>query len=137
MAAADGHVANAREFGYGELTVLPSTSQTAVIDCTSGWYSHQDWSGVSLMDVAGAAGVREGAESVTVTGVTGYSRRFSMDEARTALLALRVHGETLQHEHGYPLRLVVPDHRGFDWVKWVTGITVNEHGDEWQAPLPY
>ena len=63
-----------------------------------------------------------------------------MSEARGALLALSVAGEELDDGHGFPARLVMPDHRGFDWVKWVTRITVNAEGnfsgDFWQAPVP-
>jgi DMSO/TMAO reductase YedYZ molybdopterin-dependent catalytic subunit len=52
------------------------------------------------------------------------------------LLALDVAGRPLSHGHGAPARLVVPDHRGFDWVKWVVRVTVNDSGDFWQPPLP-
>jgi DMSO/TMAO reductase YedYZ molybdopterin-dependent catalytic subunit len=91
---------------------------------------------VPLSALLERAGVKGGAHSVTVTGVTGYNRRFSLDEARSALLAVAVAGQPMSDDHGFPARLVMPGHRGFDWVKWVTQITVNEGGDIWQLPLP-
>jgi DMSO/TMAO reductase YedYZ molybdopterin-dependent catalytic subunit len=59
-----------------------------------------------------------------------------MSEAQTALLALSVAGRPLTHGHGAPARLLVPDHRGFDWVKWVSRISVRGSPDIWQPPLP-
>jgi DMSO/TMAO reductase YedYZ molybdopterin-dependent catalytic subunit len=32
--------------------------------------------------------------------------------------------------------LVAPEHRGYDWVKWVTRIRVVETSWFWQPPLP-
>ena len=131
-----GHVAQAIELSYADILKLPVSTQTEILDCTGGWYSEQRWAGVSLADLLAVVRPAAGAGSVTVTSSTGYNRRFSIQEAQSALLALTVAGESLTDEHGYPARLVAPGHRGFDWVKWVTQITVNEGGDEWQSPLP-
>ncbi|HBJ30732.1 MAG TPA: sulfite oxidase, partial [Dehalococcoidia bacterium] len=38
-----------------------------------------------------------------------------MDDAREFVLATNVGGETLSHGDGYPLRLVAPGRRGFEW----------------------
>src|SRR4029079_15234436 len=38
--------------------------------------------------------------------------------------ATHVGGETLSVGHGYPARLIAPDHRGFQWIKWVTQVHV-------------
>ena len=73
---------------------------------------------------------------MTVTSVTGYYRRFSLDEARRYVLATHVGGRELSHGHGYPLRLVAPGKRGFEWVKWVASIEVNESSKWLQPPLP-
>ena len=109
---------------------------TATIDCTGGWYSEQVWHGVPVADLLDAAGPTEGASSVTFTSVTGYNRRFSLGEARGYLLATHVGGEPLSHGHGFPSRLVAPGKRGFEWVKWVDTIKVNESPKWLQPPLP-
>ena len=38
--------------------------------------------------------------------------------------------------HGFPVRLVAPDLRGYWWVKWVSTITVDELPAWWQLPFP-
>ncbi len=109
---------------------------TAVLDCTGGWFSTQEWEGTPLLDVLQAAEVGSGAGSVTVRSVTGYQRRFSLAEADGYLLATRVGGERISHGHGAPVRLVAPGKRGYEWVKWVDSIHVNDTGKWWQPPLP-
>ena len=47
-----------------------------------------------------------------------------LEEARAALLATHIDEEPLSYEHGFPLRLVAPGRRGFEWVKWITRIEV-------------
>ncbi|MCB0030580.1 MAG: molybdopterin-dependent oxidoreductase, partial [Anaerolineales bacterium] len=73
---------------------------------------------------------------VTIRSVTGYQRRFSLAEMENALLALTVADAPLTPGHGYPLRLVVPEKRGLEWVKWVSDIQVNTTSKIWQSPLP-
>jgi DMSO/TMAO reductase YedYZ molybdopterin-dependent catalytic subunit len=109
---------------------------TALIDCTGGWYSIQSWQGVPLSQLLATAGVGAGAQSITVQSATGYARRFSLAESAGYLLATHVAGAPLDHGHGYPVRLVAPGKRGFEWVKWVTTIRVNRTRKYWQPPLP-
>ncbi|HEV2028853.1 MAG TPA: molybdopterin-dependent oxidoreductase [Candidatus Dormibacteraeota bacterium] len=55
---------------------------------------------------------------------------------RALLLATRVGGLPLDRGHGFPARLVVPDGRGFWWVKWVSAIEVDDVPTWWQPPFP-
>jgi DMSO/TMAO reductase YedYZ molybdopterin-dependent catalytic subunit len=107
----------------------------ATLDCTSGWYSVHDWQGVRVGDLLDAVGTTDGAQWVRFESVTGYRWSLPIEEARDALLATHVDGERLSHGHGAPMRLVAPDRRGFQWVKWVTGVTVMRRRDrsEWLA----
>jgi DMSO/TMAO reductase YedYZ molybdopterin-dependent catalytic subunit len=45
------------------------------------------------------------------------------------MLATHVDGEELSHGHGFPLRLVAPGRRGFQWVKWVEEVRVTRRRD--------
>ena len=116
---------------------LDSTSETtATIDCTGGWYSEQAWSGLPLAELLKAADPTPRASSITVTSATGYYRRFSLEEAEGYMLATRIGGAELSRGHGFPARLVAPGKRGFEWVKWVTRIEVNESPKWLQPPIP-
>ena len=130
-----GAVARELSLAYDELSAA-DTETTATIDCTGGWYSTQVWRGVAVADLLARAEPTDEASSVTFTSVTGYYRRFSMAEAAGYILASHVGGETLSHGHGFPLRLVAPDKRGFEWVKWVVDVRVNKTPKWLQPPLP-
>jgi DMSO/TMAO reductase YedYZ molybdopterin-dependent catalytic subunit len=109
----------------------------ALLDCTSGWYTEQDWWGVRVGDLLDRAGASEEARYVRFVSVTGYRWSLPVAEAREALLATHVGGERLSHGHGFPLRLVAPGRRGFQWVKWVERVEVRERGDpaQWVVTL--
>lgn len=121
---------------YAELLARSATSLTATLDCTGGWFTTQVWQGVPLEALFADAGLQEGARTVRVQSVTGYWRRYPLEEARDYLLATAVGGAPLSHGHGAPLRLVAPGRRGFDWVKWITSIEVERVPAVWQPPLP-
>ncbi len=139
-----------REWSYAEL--LPFDDRVrATLDCTGGFYSTQDWSGVWLSSLLGTPHAptlpspRVGGKiaplggreiSVYVRSLTGYDRRFPVEEAGRLLVATRLGGAPLDPGHGFPVRLVAPDRRGYWWVKWVTTITIDDLPDWWQLPFP-
>jgi DMSO/TMAO reductase YedYZ molybdopterin-dependent catalytic subunit len=101
----------------------------ATLDCTGGFYSTQRWRGFRLGDLIDRAGPSPKAAHVRVVSHTGYRWSFDMRTARGLLLATHVGDEPLSHDHGAPLRLVAPDRRGFEWVKWVTRVELHEDAD--------
>ena len=123
--------AGGRDWTYDELFAFDD-QVTASLDCTGGFFSTQAWSGVRLdrlLDTADGASIR-------VVSHTGYDRRFPIDRTRSLLLATRFGDQALDAGHGFPARLVVPDGRGFWWVKWVTAIEVDDLPHWWQSPFP-
>jgi len=121
-----------REWTYADLLRFDDRRR-AVLDCTGGFWSEQDWSGVLLSrlipDTSGAASVR-------VISHTGYDRRFPLTGLPALLLALRLGDRPLNPDHGSPARLVAPDRRGFWWVKWVRAIELESSPAWWQPPFP-
>ncbi|GGC63355.1 hypothetical protein GCM10007209_26860 [Haloferax sulfurifontis] len=117
--------------------LAPDETRSVLLDCTSGWYTEQNWTGVRLGDALDSAGVHSSARWVTVRSVTGFRWSFPIAEAREMLLATRVGGDPLSHGHGAPLRLVAPNRRGFQWVKWVDSVEVRRRRDpaQWFAVL--
>ncbi|RMG93905.1 MAG: sulfite oxidase [Chloroflexi bacterium] len=131
-----GAVTHPLHLTYDQLLPLADEQMTATLDCTGGWYTTQTWRGVRLSRLLQMAGLTENALSITVRSVTGYQRRFTVAEGMGYLLATHVAERPLTHGHGFPLRLVAPDQRGVNWVKWVQEIQINQTSKIWQLPLP-
>ena len=118
--------------GATDVDTLPLEVVTATLDCTSGWYSTQEWRGVRLdrlLDIGDAA-------SIEVRSATGYSRRFPAGDASKLWLAFEIGGAPLSRRLGFPARLVAPGRRGFWWVKWVESITTSDRSWWLQPPFP-
>lgn len=113
--------AGARTFDIDALRALGEIDLTAILDCTSGWAVETTWRGVPLTSVID---VPERG-SVRVRSVTGWSTILTAAEARSAFLATAVAGAPLPPANGAPCRLVVPDRRGLDWVKWVDEVSLS------------
>jgi hypothetical protein len=121
-----------RSWTYQELEAFEDGLR-ATLDCTGGWYAHQDWRGVRLDRVLGRD---EGVRSFVVVSATGYARRFPISDAGSMLLATRVGAHPLSPGHGFPARVVAPGRRGFWWVKWVERIETSSTPWWWQSPFP-
>lgn len=109
------------------LRALGETEIAAVLDCTSGWAIETGWRGVplaQLLDASEPALPSSVGRRVLVRSVTGWSAVLSMEDARGAFLATGVGGVDLPAGNGAPCRLVVPDRRGLDWVKWVNEVRI-------------
>ena len=119
-----------RTLDLDAVRALPHESFTATLDCTSGWYSTQQWSGIRLSALLPPGSFR----SVKVTSVTGYARWFAPTDDIWLVTALN--GSPLSYGHGYPARIVAPGRRGFWWVKWVTGIEPSARPPWAQSPYP-
>lgn len=118
-----GAVTTPHDFPYNEL-VAAQDKEEATLDCTGGFFSTQRWRGIRVGHLLDHADLHKNARYVSFISVTSYRWSLPIEEARTALLATHIDEEPLSHEHGFPLRLVAPGHRGFEWVKWITRIEV-------------
>ncbi len=117
-----GRVERPLTLRYGD--VLGDSAVTATVDCTGGVYATREWRGAPVGQILDAAGIAPRATLVWFVSRTGYRWPLPLEEARRALLATHVGGEPLSHEHGFPLRLVAPERRGFQWIKWLDAIEV-------------
>ena len=124
-----GNVARPVELTLAQLQALPQRSASLPIACVEGWSVQRTWSGVAIRDVLALAGV-EGRP--TAVGAVARARSTYASSSLTAdqvadsltLLALRVDGEVLHHDHGYPLRLIAPARPGVLQTKWLSEIEV-------------
>lgn len=120
-----------RALTLADLETYPTEELTAVLDCTSGWYSQQNWTGVRLDQL-----VQTDKAAIAIVSATGYRRRFPARDLEKLWLAVGVGGSPLSAGHGYPARIVAPGRRGFWWVKWVTEITPTDVPAWLQLPFP-
>lgn len=121
-----------REVSLTDIAALPHDDVTAILDCTSGWFSEQVWTGVRLDRVVDTSA----KTSIEVRSSTGYARRFPVRDVERLWLVTAVGGEPLARGHGFPARIVAPDRRGFWWVKWVDRITTSDVPWWVQSPFP-
>ena len=108
-----------------DLERLPQTTAELPIACVEGWSASAVWTGVrvrALLDLVGApSGVPVHVTSLQEHGpykATILPGNFADDDL--TLLALRLGGETLDLDHGYPCRLIAPNRPGVLQTKWVT-----------------
>jgi DMSO/TMAO reductase YedYZ molybdopterin-dependent catalytic subunit len=102
-----------------------------------GMLSAARWSGVLMSDVLAMVKPLSTAKRVLVSGFDGHSKPssrstpgaswiFGFDElaAAGAFLATEMNGVALPRDHGFPVRLFVPNWYGCTCIKWVDAITL-------------
>ena len=139
-----------------ELSRMPAETTAVTLECAGngrytldpvvdgepwrlGAVSTAEWTGVPLSHVLDHAGVLpeagevvfRGADRGAVEGRPGeiyFERSLSLDTARgsQAVLAYAMNGEALPLQHGYPVRLVVPNWYGVASVKWLIAIELTD-----------
>ncbi|MCI2415926.1 molybdopterin-dependent oxidoreductase [Saccharopolyspora sp. K220] len=112
------------EFSLSELTALPQTTAELPIACVEGWSQSATWTGVALPDLLRTAGAQPGTDLHVVSlELNGLYRASILPGVHTAdpltLLALRLNGEPLDADHGYPCRIIAPNRPGVLQTKWV------------------
>ena len=69
------------------------------------------WQGVRLDELLDRAGISSRADQIVGRSVDGFTAGFPTAtlDGRNALVAVAMNGEPLPVQHGYPLRVIVPD----------------------------
>jgi DMSO/TMAO reductase YedYZ molybdopterin-dependent catalytic subunit len=111
---------------YDQLRCMPKVTDTPTLVCPQTFFDTAEWSGVRLAYILKLAGVQEGATNVRMKGADGYYANISLEDAMRpeSFLAYEWEGEPLPIMHGFPLRAVLPDIYGSQWVKWLLEIEI-------------
>jgi DMSO/TMAO reductase YedYZ molybdopterin-dependent catalytic subunit len=83
------------------------------------------WTGAPLGEVLARAGVQPQATHLRISSADGFYETVALDLVRDdprLMLTYAWDGIPLLHEHGYPLRLYIPDRYGMKQPKWITEI---------------
>lgn len=138
-----GLVANSLTLDLDRLSDLPQESLVEDFRCTHGWVVPELlWEGVHLKTILEMAGPLPESSYVSVTA-GDYQMGFSLYDVFSTkiLVALKLNGETLTPEHGFPCRLIASGKLCHYSVKWIetieitdgppedTGVAIAESGD--------
>jgi hypothetical protein len=116
-------------FSLDELAAMRLTTATLPITCVEGWSSNADWTGVPLRDLVRMVGGHGGSQVTAISLQRGSQYATSIvapPHARDphTLIAIRLRGEPLHIDHGYPARLIAPDRPGVLQTKWLSRLVV-------------
>jgi hypothetical protein len=112
-----------------DLQAMPQQTQSLPIACVEGWSAGAVWTGVPVRDLLDLVDAPAGRDvdiySLQPSGPyrhTVLQGNFA-DDHRT-LVALALHGEPLDRDHGEPARLIAPDRPGVLQTKWLSRLEV-------------
>jgi DMSO/TMAO reductase YedYZ molybdopterin-dependent catalytic subunit len=74
--------------------------------------------------------VQPGGQAVRLLSFDGtYTESLTLDQARLpdCIVALKMLGGDVSHNHGGPVRLYVAPMYGYKSIKWLSGIDVTDH----------
>jgi DMSO/TMAO reductase YedYZ molybdopterin-dependent catalytic subunit len=126
----NGLVDHPTSLTLADLRAMPQTRLVRDFQCVTGWRVPQvHWSGVRLATLLDRAGVQAPGRAIRLTSFDGtYTDSLTLDQARLAdvIVALRMLGGDITHDHGGPVRLYVAPMYGYKSVKWLSGIEVTD-----------
>lgn len=118
-----------RDFSYSDLLALPRRERYQTLRCISNTLKTDlmgtaYWSGIRLDQLCDRRDAGDGAIEAVVLGADGHGDSYPVDYAFTEefMLALGMNGQTLNRNHGFPIRLLVPRYYGFKHIKWIAEI---------------
>jgi sulfane dehydrogenase subunit SoxC len=147
----DGLVERPLTLSMDELRARPAVTRPVMMECAGNgrtlmpprvesqpWLleavGNAEWTGTPLPPILEEAGVQPEAAELVFTGADhgiqgdveqDYQWGFTLDDIvrGDVLLAYEMNGQPLPPQHGYPVRLLVPDWYGMCSVKWLRRIT--------------
>ncbi len=125
-----GRVSRPLSLSREQLLAMPQHTADLPIVCVEGWSAGGRWTGVRVSDLIALAGGDLNGATAEVRSLQQRSAyRTSQLNAQhvrdgDTLLALRLNGEALHVDHGYPCRLIAPNRPGVQLTKWVTHLEV-------------
>ncbi|WP_207591541.1 molybdopterin-dependent oxidoreductase [Halomontanus rarus] len=139
----DGTVQEPYELSYDELLAHEgSLEQPMTMVCISNQVGGDligtgHWTGVPLSELVADAGPTESAVDVVTHAADGYSEAIPIElvEREDILVAFGMGGRTLETEHGFPARLLIPGRYGMKMTKWITRIEIadRDHEAYWEG----
>ncbi|MEY9933236.1 DMSO/TMAO reductase YedYZ molybdopterin-dependent catalytic subunit [Catenulispora sp. GP43] len=134
-----GLVDHPQHYSLTDLAALPQTDLVRDFQCVTGWRVPKvPWTGVRLRDMLTLAGVQSSAKALRFVSFDGtYTESLTLDQAQNPdmLVALKMLGGPVSHDHGGPVRLYAAPMYGYKSIKWLSEIQVVDavHPGYWEG----
>jgi DMSO/TMAO reductase YedYZ molybdopterin-dependent catalytic subunit len=133
----EGLVSSPLSLSLDDLRSRPSVTQAITLQCISNpiagdLTSTSLWTGVRFKDLLAEAGMLSAAKEAFIESVDGFYESVNMrdlEDERT-LLVYAMNGLPLPIEHGFPLRVYIPNRYGMKQPKWIERIELIDHEGE-------
>lgn len=126
------------EMTYGELLRRPLIERYITLNCVSNvvggrLIGNAKWLGLRLGDLLRDAGVSPRSDQIIATSNDGWTCGTPTEvvmDGRDAMLAIAMNDEPLPVEHGFPVRVLVPELYGYvSATKWVVDLNLTRFAD--------
>ena len=107
---------------YVTLTCISGRVGTGLISTTQ-------WTGISLQDLLADAGLQSEARYLIINSGDGFYETVDLaliEADERIMLCYSWDGNSLPEDHGFPLRIWIPDLYGMKQPKWITSIEVTD-----------
>lgn len=125
----NGLVDRPLELTLDEIRAMPSQTQILTMQCISNpiggdLTSSSRWTGVLFQDLLAQARVQASAAGAYITSTDGFYEFVTMEDIQDerCLLVYAMNSEPLPPEHGFPLRVYIPNRYGMKQPKWIENI---------------
>lgn len=123
-----------RPLTLADLMAYPPITQAITQSCISNpiggdLIGTTNYTGVRLRDLLKDLGLQSEAKELFIEASDGFYESVVMEDLMDprTLLVYGMNGETLPAEHGFPLRIYIPDRYGMKQPKWIIRITAVDH----------
>jgi DMSO/TMAO reductase YedYZ molybdopterin-dependent catalytic subunit len=125
----NGLVDRPLEMTLDEIRAMPAQTQILTMQCISNpiggdLTSSSRWTGVLFKDLLAQTGVHASAAGAYITSTDGFYEFVTLDDIQDerCMLVYAMNGEPLPQEHGFPLRVYIPNRYGMKQPKWIENI---------------
>jgi len=120
-----GEVNEETSVSWDEFLALPKVEVLADFHCVTRWSKdNMLWEGVSTKTIYEIVKPDSEAQFLMIHCMEGYTTNVPLEYflMEDSLLAYNLNGKPLEPEHGYPLRLIIPQLYAWKSAKYVNGI---------------
>ncbi|MDX1615859.1 MAG: molybdopterin-dependent oxidoreductase [Candidatus Promineifilaceae bacterium] len=122
-----------RPLSLSDLMAYPAISQPITLACISNTIggdliSTANWIGVRLRDLILDLGLQQSARALYLEAEDGFYETVTMPDMMDprTLMVYGMNGSTLPVEHGFPLRIYIPNRYGMKQPKWIVKMTATD-----------